>query len=155
MPQLRLLDQPVDRIEAEVAAALFFLDERPLCGPQALLDWRLNGRLTGLLQHGSVSGCAGEHLLVRSNGKVAADWVLFVGGGRRRGLGEWDCRELLSHLLATCRRAGFSRIALGLGLLAGMKAFGLQTMVRETLDQMAPGNLECLLSIADDTARLV
>lgn len=155
MMQLHLLDNLVDRFEGEVVAALFFVDDRPLSGPEALLDWRLNGHLTELLLQGKASGSAGEHLLVRSNGKIAADWVLFVGGGRRQGLGEKDCRELLRHLLTTCRRAGFSRIALGLGLPAGMNAFGLLTMVRQTLDEMAPGNLDCLLSIVDDTARLV
>jgi hypothetical protein len=155
MMQLHLLDNPVDRIEGEVAVALFFLDERPPTGPAALLDWRLNGRLTEQLRQGKVSGCIGEHLLVRSNGKIAADWVLFVGGGRRQGLGEKDCRERLRHLLATCRRAGFSRIALGLEVLGVMNAAGLQKVVRDILDEMAPGNLECLLSVVDDTVRLV
>jgi hypothetical protein len=155
MLQLHLLDHPVDRFEGEVVAAPFFVDERPLGGPAALLDWRLNGRLTEQLLRGEVSGSPGEHLLVQSNGKIAADWVLFVGGGRRRGLAENSCRELLRQLLATCRRAGFTRIALGLGLPAGMTAFGLQTLVRATLEEMAPGNFDCLLSIVDDTVRLV
>lgn len=155
MMQLHLLDNPVDRVEGEVAVALFFLDDRPPTGSAALLDWRLNGRLTEQLLQGKVSGCTGDHLLVRSNGKIAAGWALFVGGGRRRGLGMEDCRELLRHLLATCRLAGFSRIALGLELLAGMNAVGLQKMVRAILDEMAPGNLDCLLNIVDDTVRLV
>jgi hypothetical protein len=47
------------------------------------------------------------------------------------------------------------RIALGLGLYAGLNTFGLQTQVRQTLDEMAPGTLDCLLSIVDDTVRLV
>jgi GNAT superfamily N-acetyltransferase len=155
MMQLHLLDDPVDRVEGEVAVALFFLDERPPTGPAAILDWRLNGRLTEQILQGKVSGRSGDHLLVRSNGKIAADWALFVGGGRHRGLGENDCRELLRHLLATCRRAGFSRIALGLELPAGMNAVGLQKIVHDTLEEMAPGNLVCLLNIVDDAVRLV
>jgi hypothetical protein len=155
MMRLHLPDKPVDRIEGEVAVVPFFLDERPPSGPAALLDWRLNGRLTELLLQGKVSGCAGEHLLVRSNGKIAADWALFVGGGRHRGLGEKDCRELLRHLLATCCRAGFSRIAMGLEMPAGINAVGLQKIVRDILDEMAPGDLVCRLNIVDDTVRLV
>lgn len=155
MMQLHLLDNPVDRFEGEVVAAPFFADERPLCGPAALLDWRLGGRLTEQLLQGKVTGSAGEHLLVRSNGKIAADWALFVGGGSRTAAGESDYRKLMRHLLATCRLAGASRIALGLRLPAGMNAFGLQTMVRQALDEMAPGNLDCLLSIVDDAVRLV
>jgi hypothetical protein len=155
MMQLHLLDNPVDRFEGEVVAVLYFADERPLTGPAALLDWRLNGCLTDQLLLGNLTGVAGEHLLVRSNGKVAADWVLFVGGGKRAHLGESDFRELLRHLLTTCRQTGALRIALGLGQSAGMNAFGLQTMVRQTLDEMAPGNFDCLLSIVDETVRLV
>lgn len=155
MAQLHLLDNPVDLFEGEVVAALFFADERPLRGPQALLDWRLNGLLTDLLLQGRVSGSTGEHVLVRSNGKISADRVLFVGGGSCQVLGDEACRGLLRHLLATCCRAGFTRIALGLGLPAGMTSFGLQNLVRQTLDGMAPKNLDCLLSISDSAVRLV
>jgi hypothetical protein len=152
---LHLLDNPVERFEGEVVAALFFADERPLSGPAALLDWRLNGRLTEQLLQGKVSGIAGERLLVKSNGKIAADWALFVGGGRRAALGKSDYRELLRQLLTTCRRAGASRIALGLGLVAGLTSSELQRMVRETLGELPPGNFECLLSTVDANARLV
>jgi hypothetical protein len=115
----------------------------------------LNGRLTDQLLQGMVSGCTGEHLLVRSNGKIAADWVLFVGGGKHRGLGENDCCELLRHLFTTCCRAGFFRIVLGLALPAGITAVRLQKLVREAMAETAPDNLECLLSVVDDTVRLV
>jgi len=107
------------------------------------------------LLQGKVSGITGERLLVKSNGKIAADWALFVGGGRRATLGESDYRDLLRQLLTTCRRAGASRIALGLGLVAGLSSSELQRMVRETLDEMTPGNFECLLSTVDANARLV
>ncbi len=155
MMQLHLLDNPVDRFEGDVVATLFFVDERPLSGPTALLDWRLNGRLTEQLLQGKLAGFAGEQLLVQSNGKIAADWALFVGGGRRGASEKSDYRELLRHLLTTCRQAGASRIALGLGLPAGMNAFALQSLVRQTLAEMPPGNLDCLLSIVDDSVRLV
>jgi len=153
--RLHLLDSQVDRLEGEVVAAPFFVDQRPPSGPAALLDWRLNGRLTELLVQGKLSGSAGEHLLVRSNGKIAANWILFFGGGRRQGLGEAGCRDLLHHFLSTCRRAGFSRIALGLGLPAGLSNSGLQAMVREAVEALAPENLECQVSISEETARCV
>jgi len=155
MMHLHLLDNPVDRIEGEVAAAFFFRDTRPLTGPAALLDWRLNGQLTELLLRGALSGRVGEHLLVRSNGKISADWALFIGGDRRLGIGENEFRELLHHLLTTCCRAGCSRLALGLELPPGMTPGGLQKLARKALDEMPPGELVCLLTIADDTASLV
>jgi len=155
MTQLHLLDNPVDLLEGEVVAAFFFVDERPLSGSQALLDWRLNGLLTQLLVQNSAHGAFGENILLRSNGKIASDWVLFVGGGKRRGLGADGYRRLLDHLFAVCRRAGFVRVALGLGLLEGLSSSALQGMVRASLDAVALGGLECLLSIADDNMWLV
>jgi len=155
MTQLHLLDNPVDLFEGEVVAAFFFADERPLSGPEALLDWRLNGLLTCMLLEDAARGDFGENILVRSNGKVAADWALFLGGGRRRGLGPEGVRQLLDHLFAVCRRAGFVRVALGLGLPEGISSASLQGLVRAALDAAAPGNLECLLSIVDDNAWLV
>lgn len=155
MMQLHLLDNLVDRFEGEVVAALFFVDDRPLCGPAALLDWRLNGRLTDELLQGGLDGSLGDQLLVQNNGKIAADWALFVGGGKRATLGEGAYHALVRQLLTTCRRAGASRIALGLGLPAGMTSAHLQRLVSETLDEMAPGHLDCLLGIVDENARLV
>lgn len=136
-------------------AALFFADDRPLCGPAALLDWRLNGQLTEELLQGGLDGSLGDQLLVQNNGKIASDWALFVGGGKRANVEEDDCRDLVRQLLTTCRQAGASRIALGLGLLAGMTAAQLQRLVRETLDEVGPGNLDCLLGIVDENTRLV
>jgi len=155
MMQLHLLDNPVDRFEGDVVAAIYFVEDRPLCGPAALLDWRLNGRLTEQLLQGSLDGSIGEQLLVQSNGKIAADWALLAGGGSRAGLDESGYRNLLRRLLSTCHRAGASRVALGLGIPAGMTSAGLQRLVRLTLDEMAPANLDCLLGIVDDGARLV
>jgi len=155
MTHLRLLDNTVDRFEGEVVAAFFFADERPLDGPQALLDWRLNGLLTQMLLENSARGDIGEHVLVRSNGKVAAEWVLFLGGGERHQLGPEEVRRLLDHLFSVCHRAGFGRVALGLGLPEGMTASSLQGVVRSSLQAASPAGLECLLGITDDKSWLV
>lgn len=155
MMQLHLLDNPVDRFEGDVVAALYFVDDRPLCGPAALLDWRLNGRLTEQLLLGVLDGSIGEQLLVQGNGKIAADWALFVGAGKRAELGEDGYRKLLRHLLTICHRAGASRIALGLGLPVGMTSAGLQRLVSQSLDELAPCHLDCLLGIVEQNARLV
>ncbi|NIQ96583.1 MAG: hypothetical protein GWN87_22115 [Desulfuromonadales bacterium] len=83
---LRPLDLPADRMDGEVVAVLFFEDERPLAGPAALLDWRLNGLLTRRLLNGEATGRRNEKILVDANNKILAPWVLFQGGGTARGL---------------------------------------------------------------------
>ena len=147
MTQVRVLDLPVDRLDGEVVAAFFFLDERPLQGPAALIDWRLDEVLTRLLVGGRCVGKAGEHLLVRNNGKLGSDWALFVGGGSWHGLGPVTYRSLVAHLLDACRRAGFRRVALCLAPLAGMGPAELEGLVRESLASMTGHSLECLLSL--------
>ncbi|MBE0595795.1 MAG: hypothetical protein IH614_00840 [Desulfuromonadales bacterium] len=148
MSRLRLLDLPADRMEGEAVAALFFMDDRPVRGPVALLDWRLNGFLSALLREGSISGEAGEQVITPTNGKLGAHWVMFAGGGRWHDLDRVRYRELVRELLKSCWQAGFSRIALTLTPLEGMAAEDLQRLVGEALSEAEVGTMECLLSLS-------
>jgi hypothetical protein len=147
MTQVELTGVPLDRLPADAAAALFYSDELPPCGGAALLDWRLDGRLTRLLQQGRLDGNFGEHLLVRSNRKVEATWSLFVGGGRRLDLEADRLRWLLRHLLETCQRTGFMRVALGLDCPVGFSSTALAALVGGVLDDLAAGGMECRLAL--------
>lgn len=131
MNRTQVLHLPADRIDGDLVAALFFEDERPPLGTAALLDWRLNGLLTTLLLRGQALGKAGEQLLVRNNGKLAADWALFMGGGRREGLGPEAVAGLVRHFLQTCRDAGFERVTLCLDSLPGTAKSDLEKMAEE------------------------
>lgn len=103
---------PADSLPGESVVALYFSDQKPLSGPAALLDWRLDGQLTKMLLEGQVLGRAGEHVLMQNNGKLKADWVIFVGGGKWQGL----CREthaaLVRHMLSVTRQAGIKNVSL-------------------------------------------
>jgi hypothetical protein len=152
MSGFQVLDCPADRIDGEAVAALFFEDERPVLGPAAMLDWRLNGLLTNLLIEGRAHGRAGEHVLVRSNGKVVADWILFMGGGSRRGLGRQAVEGLLRHVLNTCREAGFTRFALCLDSLAGMEIADIEGMMTAALTTMDGPRPDCRLAFFNKDA---
>jgi len=147
MSRVRLLDLLADRMEGEVVAALYFSDELPPQGPAALLDWRLDDPLTRALADGTLRGRAGEHLLVRSNGKLGSDWALFVGGGNLEGLLPATYRSLVDHLLQVCGDAGFGRIALCLAPLAGMSAGDCEKMARQSFASLGSPRCECLLSL--------
>lgn len=147
MNPLEVVELPADRANGDVVAAFFFEDQRPVLGPAALLDWRLNGPLTELLVSGDAAGLAGEHIVVGSNGKVAADWILFVGGGNWDGLCEKTYRSLVRHLLGACRDAAFERVALSLEPLPGMTQDELRRMVEGALGEV-PERPECLLCLA-------
>lgn len=149
MIPLHVIDLPADRVAGEVVAALYFEDERPVLGAAALLDWRLNGLLSSLLVQGRVSGRAGENVMVRGNGKLAADWVFFAGGGIRQGLGQETYSGLVRHVLLTCRNAGISRMALCLSPLKEQAAEDLTKLVAEVLKSLGEQGPECSLSVSD------
>jgi hypothetical protein len=106
------VSQPVDRLPGDSVVALYFSDQKPLEGPAALLDWRLDGQLTKMLLAGKIKGRAGEHVLIQNNGKLVADWVLFVGGGKWHGLSRETHAALVRHMLSVARQAGFKEISL-------------------------------------------
>lgn len=74
---------PFERIEADLAVAGFFLDEKPLRGAAGRADWRLCGVVTDLVETGRLRGKVGEATLVPSMGRLAAARVLLLGLGRR------------------------------------------------------------------------
>ncbi len=112
MNPLEQLSVSADSLPGESVVALYFSDQKPLVGPAAVLDWRLDGQLTRMLLDDEVQGRAGEHVMLQNNGKFKADWVLFVGGGKWHGL----CREthaaLIRHMLKVACQAGFKDVAL-------------------------------------------
>ena len=108
--------QQADLLAGETVVALYFDDQRPLDGPAAVLDWRLNGQLTRMLRAGEIHGRAGEHVLLQGNGKVKADWVLFVGGGKWHGLCLETHAALVSHMLSVADKAGIRDLSLAFSL---------------------------------------
>ncbi|MDH3454313.1 MAG: hypothetical protein OEL80_04125 [Desulfuromonadales bacterium] len=112
MSLLQRVTLPADSLPGESLVALYFADQKPLEGPAALLDWRLDGQLTRMLLDGEVQGRAGEHVMLQNNGKLKANWVLFVGGGKWHGLGRETHAALVRHMLSVARQAGFKDVSL-------------------------------------------
>lgn len=112
MNPLERVALPADSLPGESVVALYFADQKPLEGPAALLDWRLDGQLSKMLIDGEVQGRAGEHVMLQNNGKLKADWILFVGGGKWYGLCEETHASLVRHMLSVARQAGFKDVSL-------------------------------------------
>ncbi len=101
-----------DALPGEAVVALYFSDQKPLDGPAALIDWRLDGELTRMLLKKEVDGRAGEHVMLQNNGKFCADWILFVGGGKWHGLCEDTQASLVRHMLCVASQAGVKDVSL-------------------------------------------
>lgn len=102
-PDLRALDgAPADAIACAV-----WEDERPLRGVAGLLDWRLAGKLSSLLEAKYLTGRNGEVMLLPATAKLAASKVLLFGLGPRAAFDE--------HVFRSALLRYFDRFA-GLGL---------------------------------------
>jgi hypothetical protein len=96
-PHLRRLDC----VSTEVLAAATFQDERPPHGVAGLVDWRLCGRLSRLIQSGFVTGQLGEVVLLPGKPQLAFDKLLFFGAGPRTDFGERVYRTVVLKILTT------------------------------------------------------
>ncbi|MBI2898082.1 MAG: hypothetical protein HYY06_31300 [Deltaproteobacteria bacterium] len=72
----------LDLLRSDVLALSLFEDERPLRGAAGLVDWRLCGRLSRLLETGRLRGSAPEITLVPPRPRLPFDKLLLVGLGR-------------------------------------------------------------------------
>ena len=126
--------------------ALYFADQKPLDGPAALLDWRLDGQLTKMLVDGEIQGRAGEHVMLQNNGKLKADWVLFVGGGKWYGLCEETHASLVRHMLSVARQAGFKDVSLAFMPHEENAPKILQQQIEKALSVEGAGIVNCRFS---------
>jgi len=144
-PAERVASQ-VDSLPGDSVVALYFADQRPLDGPAAVLDWRLDGQLTRLLLDGDVSGRAGEHVLLQNNGKLKADWALMIGGGKWHGLCRKTHAALVRHMLSVARQAGFRKVSLAFMLHEEVTDDILQQQINEALAAEGEGIDLCRFS---------
>lgn len=96
-PHLRKLDLS----GTEVLVASLASDERPPQGLAGLLDYRLAGRISRLIQRGFATGGVGEVVLVPGRPKLPFDKVLLFGVGQRTDFCEPVFRVVLERVLKT------------------------------------------------------
>ncbi len=135
-----------DALPGEAVVALYFSDQRPLDGPAALLDWRLDGQLTRMLLDKEVGGRAGEHVMLQNNGKLHVDWILFVGGGKWHGLCTDTHASLVRHMLSVASRAGFKDVSLAFTPHDEMGPEDLQLQINDALRLEGTGIEVCRFS---------
>lgn len=139
---------PPDQIEAEAVAAFFYPEDRPLSGAAGLLDWRLNGQLTRLIQQGGTTGRVGEHLWIQADSKLRAPWVLLTGGGSRSRLAKAESfRQLVAGLLEVAQRSGVRRLVVGLDPDPRLGEQMQIQLVQEVWSQLGPDHPQCLVTV--------
>lgn len=104
--------EDVDLQECDLLVTGFFEDERPLKGTCGLIDWRLNGMLSRLLQEGRMTGEWQETTLIPSRGRLTPPFILLVGLGKVRDYSSLRLRALFPRLFETLRNLKSSRVCL-------------------------------------------
>jgi leucyl aminopeptidase len=110
--EVALTSRPLERAEAEIAVAGFFVDERPLRGGAARADWRLCGGLSKRIESGDLSGKSGEALLIGSGRALAAPRLMLLGLGDRKAFDQVRVTDEIRSALDRCLKLGLSQIAL-------------------------------------------
>jgi hypothetical protein len=96
-PHLRRLDLA----GTEVLMTGLAEDERPPHGVTGLVDWRLAGRISRIIQDGFATGALGEVLLVPGKPKLPFDKILVFGLGKRAEFDERIYRRVIERMLET------------------------------------------------------
>lgn len=101
MLEIQFTSKPVDKIPAKVIVATVFSDVRPFHGTAALLDWRLNGRLSKLAQKHKFTGAFRESLLLPSEGRIKSSEIMLIGLGAYDSFNESYVAAYVQYLLKT------------------------------------------------------
>lgn len=113
----------IDALDAEAVAIGLCSDVRPLAGAAGYIDWRLCGRLSDLLRKGTVTGVAGEKVLVPTHGMIPAHRIFLFGWGEKRALLD-NAVARMRWMAEVLKEAGVERVAVALpepaNLLVGL-----------------------------------
>src|SRR5690606_11337460 len=89
----------LDLAGTEVLALCLMEGERPPRGVAGLVDWRLAGRVSSLIQSGFASGKVGEVLLIPGKPKLPFDKIVLFGTERPEEFSEHMFSDVLGRML--------------------------------------------------------
>jgi len=104
-------------------------DRRPLQGYAALVDWRLNGRLSRLILQERFSGSWKETLLLPAEGRIHEKGILALGVGVEDSFDEGRAAQFILFLLEKLSLMQVSSVALSLHEICP-QSFDWRNMVR-------------------------
>lgn len=125
--------EALDQI-AQVDALCVFVseDERPLRGAAGLVDWRLCGRLSRVLEDGFFTGTKDDALLLPTDGQLYVPRVFAVGLGKLRGLDQAGLRQAFKTAANTLTRAKMSKVAIDVPSVQSLSDEARANAVRES-----------------------
>lgn len=152
-PDLRRLDE----VGTEIIACGFFADERPPRGTLGLIDWRMAGYLSRLLQRGQLTGARGEIAMISLRPKLPFDKAIVLGLGERASFDEGTYRQCIELLLKTleglCARTAV--VELPGRHVGALSAEHAADILLEIAAERPDYDAFTLIELADDEKRIV
>ena len=96
----------------DLVAVCIWDDVRPLRGAAGLIDWRLSGKLSSLIQSGRLTGADGEQLLFPTGGRLPWSVAMVMGLGSRTGFSTTRFHTAVQRFCATMRGLDVHDVAL-------------------------------------------
>ena len=109
----RLLEptlQNLDALQADALVVGLCSDVRPLAGVLGMVDWRLCGRVSRLLERGVITGDEGERVLMPTLGRIPPPRLFFFGWGRASGSTS-QAADRVAAMVELIERARVERVA--------------------------------------------
>jgi hypothetical protein len=101
----------LDALHSDLLVLGCFEDDRPMHGLGSLLDWRLNGWISRLIQRNRYVGVFGEQLLFPAGHRVGPSRVLLFGLGPQGEFDEARLSEALETIWAVLNRLRLRELA--------------------------------------------
>jgi len=103
-----------DKLETDVVVLLFFSDERPLKGASGLVDWRLNGGISRLIETMRVTGDKGETTLIAPQGRIKGEKIMLVGLGDSSRIKKRDIENTAIMILEKLIKIGARKVSIAI-----------------------------------------
>jgi len=109
--------QPIDRVPAELVILMHYQGQVPLKGLLGLIDWRVNGKISRMVENKVFSGKAREMLLMPSEHRFKADKLVLLGLGRKEEFEEGHIVQVFDFIFQTASRMKSPQVCLTLSKL--------------------------------------
>ena len=103
----------LDALDVESLAIGLTTNVRPLLGIAGYVDWRMCGRLSRLILAGTVTGAAGEKVLVPTMGMLKPSRLFLFGWGPAEKLAD-GATDRMKWMVDVLKTAGVDRVAISL-----------------------------------------
>ncbi|MFH1727333.1 MAG: M17 family peptidase N-terminal domain-containing protein [Pseudomonadota bacterium] len=96
--KVKIIHKALRAANCDVFIVPVFKDERPLSRITGLIDWKLSGRISKLIEKNSFSGELGEKLLFGNISKIGGKNIILIGLGLKKNFGTGSLKNVFDIL---------------------------------------------------------